>query len=52
MQAAIEAEKGLLAADNAPGKCGKSSLADHVLADLLAASTEGRLPGRLYGEQL
>ena len=50
VQAAIDAEQGLLAAANARGKCDEGSLADHVLADLLAASAEGRLPGCLYGE--
>lgn len=52
VQAAIEAEQGLLAAANAPGKCNERSLADHVLGDLLAASAEGGLPGRLYGKHI
>ena len=49
-QAAIEAEQPNVAAASAPDKGDMSSRADQVLADLLAASTEGRLAGRLYGE--
>ena len=47
----MEAEQGALAASAAAGMHAGHSLADAVLSELLAASANGRLSGKLYGEQ-